>query len=43
MPNKRLSKVNVEVQPGGHVARTHVHAQETEGVLVPLSAKSVTA
>ena len=33
-----LSKVKVKVQPGGHVAHLHVHAQETEGVLVLLCA-----
>ena len=38
-----LSKVRVEVQPGGHVAHLHVHAQETEGVPVLLSAKALTA
>ena len=38
-----LSKVKVKVQPGGHVAHLHVHAEETEGVLVLLSAKSLTA
>ena len=38
-----LSKVNVKVQPGGRVAHLHVHAQETEGVLVLLSAKSLTS
>ena len=35
-----LSKVRVKVQPGGHVANLHVHAQETEGVPVLLSTKS---
>ena len=34
-----LSKVKVKVQPGGHVAHLHVHAQETEGVPVLLLAK----
>ena len=38
-----LSKVRVKVQPGGHVAHLHAHAQETEGVPVSLSAKSLTA
>ena len=38
-----LSKVKVKVQPGGHVAHVHVHAQETEGVPVLWSAKSLTA
>ena len=38
-----LSKVKVEVQPGGHVAHLHVHAQDTEGVPELLSAKSLTA
>ena len=38
-----LSKVRVKVQPGGHVAHLHVHAQETEGVLVLWSAESITA
>ena len=38
-----LSKVRVKVQPGGHVAHVHVHAQETEGVPVLSSAKSLTA
>ena len=40
---KALSKVRVKVQPGGHVVHLHVHAQETEGVLVLLSAKSLLA
>ena len=40
---RALSKVNVKVQPGGHVAHIHVHAQETEGMPVLLSAKSLTA
>ena len=40
---QELSKVRVEVQPGGHVAHLHAHAQETEGVPVSLSAKSLTA
>ena len=38
-----LSKVKVKVQPGRHVAHLHVHAQETEKVLVLLSAKSLSA
>ena len=38
-----LSKVRVKEQPGRHVAHLHVHAQETEGVLVLLSAKSLSA
>ena len=38
-----LSKVKVKVQPGGHLAHLHVHAQETEGVLVLLFAKSLAA
>ena len=33
-----LSMVRAKVQPGGHVAHPHVHAQETEGVLVLMSA-----
>ena len=33
----------MKVQPGGHVAHLHVHAQETEGVPVLWSAKSLTA
>ena len=36
-----LSKVRVKVQPGGHVAHLHVHAQEKEGAPVLLSAKSL--
>ena len=38
-----LSKVKVKVSPGGHVGHLNVHAQETEGVPVLLSAKSLTA
>ena len=38
-----LTMVRVKVQLGGHVAHLHVHAQETEGVLVLLSSKSLTA
>ena len=40
---RALSKVNVKVQPRSHVAHVHVHAQETDGVLVVLSAQSPTA
>ena len=40
---KALSKVRAKVQPGGHVAHLHVLAQETEGVPVLLSAKSLSA
>ena len=35
-----LSKARVKVQLEGHMAHLHVPAQETEGGLVPLSAKS---
>ena len=35
-------KVKVKVKPGGHIAHLNVHAQETEGVPVLLSAKSLT-
>ena len=38
-----LSKVKVKVSPGGYVGHLNVHAQETEGVPVLLSAKSLTA
>ena len=38
-----LSQVKEKVQPGSHVAHLHVHAQETEGVPVLLSAKSLIA
>ena len=43
MRKQALFKVRVKVQPGGHVARLHVYAQETEGVPVLLSVKSLTA
>ena len=36
-----MSKIRVKVQPGGHAAHLHVYAQETEGVPVMLSAKSL--
>ena len=36
---RALSKVNVKVQPGGHVAHIHVHVQETEGMLALFSAQ----
>ena len=39
--NKRCPRSKVKVQPGAHVAHLHVHAQETEGVPVLLSAKSL--
>ena len=38
-----LAMVRVQVQLGGHVAHLHVLALEKEGVLVLLSAKSLTA
>ena len=38
-----LPEVRAKVQPGGHVAHLHVHAQETEEVPVLLSAKSLSA
>ena len=38
-----LSQVRVKAQPGRHVAHLHVHAQETEGVPVLFSARSLSA
>ena len=38
-----VSKVKVKVQPGNRLAHLRVHAQETEGMPVLLSAKSPTA
>ena len=43
MRKQALSKVRVKVQPGGHVAHLRVHVQETERMLVLLSAMSSTA
>ena len=36
-----MSKIRVKVQPGGHAAPPFVNAQETEGVPLLLSAKSL--
>ena len=41
MRKQAMSKIRVKVQPGGHAAHLYVHAQETEGVPLLLSAKSL--